>query len=125
MFYRLRFSMLFTLIFILLCIAVSFNAYAKTDSFVNIISSQTGAKGSTYYYSGTTGNLYGWNDLSSTNALYCATDIGPTYRTMRMEVDSGVCTKTGFTISAGNYRVLLDPSGPLMSGCNGYGSFWQ
>lgn len=110
---------------LLFAISCSFAAYAKLDSFVNIKVKQTGAWGSTYTYSGTTGNLYGWNSGDSTNTLYCATDIGETYKTMKMEAGSGVCTKQGFTIVPDDYRVQLDPSGPNASGCIGYGSFWQ
>lgn len=119
---NLRVGFLLLLVVVLMSTTV---AFAKVDSYVNITANQTGAWGYTRMYAGSTGNLYGWNSSDSTNVLYCATDTGATYRTMRMVIGSGVCTQTGFAIVPGSYRVVLDPSGPNASGCIGYGSFWQ
>lgn len=113
---------------LLLVVSLSFVAYAndeKIESSTTITDTQTGAWGSAKNYPGIIGNLSGSNSSSSIKTLYCATDLGPTYRTMAMVVGSGYCSQSGFTITPGTYRVLLDPAGPDLSGCNGQGSFWQ
>ena len=70
------------------------------------------------------GTIYGEgeNYANATNTLYVAcqpTEQG-TYKTAPA-VPGGGCNYTIKDAVTGNYHVLLDPAGPLATGCDGWG----
>lgn len=63
------------------------------------------------------------NESTSTNTLWAAGQSRSGNEFCKASAKPG---KTGYQsardIAGGDYRVVLDPSGPLMTGCNGHGN---
>lgn len=103
-------------------------ASAGGSSSATITSSKDGAWGS--YFDmvlnnpDSFGNTYVKNLSTSTNTLWAAGQSGAGKEFCNASAKPGKSGSNSCTdILPGRYRVVLDPSGPLATGCNGSGSF--
>ena len=114
-------TVIFVILFAMLLTTVGF-AGSGRFSFTTITSSLNGAFGSyapMYEYI----TISGSNSNTSTNTLYVASQpktSNGTYRTRSMLPGDSITGYVYYAATA-DYRVLLDPAGPLMTGCSGWG----
>lgn len=101
-----------------------------TESSTYISYTQTGNKGGDFQFSGDTVISGNNNRGQSTNTLYIAAQqqgyylFGGVASTWPVAPGNVLSAHT-INLSAGGYHVLLDPSGPNQSGCDGYGKLKQ
>lgn len=97
-------------------------------SYKTISSSAQGASGPVVQMQGNI-KLSGENYSSSTNTLYVCINRSLNDTNTKWEERYSRSISVGYTLNPysypgnplGNYRVLLDPSGALSTGCNGWG----
>ncbi|MDO5377298.1 MAG: hypothetical protein Q4G52_03085 [Clostridia bacterium] len=112
---------------LLLLVSCTFLASASGTSSATISSDEDGAWGEYFTLEDnrgwSTADTYVKNESSSTNVLWAAGQSKSGNEFCKASAKAGENGNAhAKDIKGGEYRVVLDPSGPMMKGCNGSGS---
>ncbi len=112
-----------TITIILATLILTASSVFGVTSTANITSTMTAADGAQYTMSGAV-SMLGYNYASSTNSLWIQLYkevSGPNQLISESNMAIGGTASWAPNVPSGTYYVHLDPSGPLGTGCNGYG----